>query len=476
MGSSEKRGREAENRFAVSETQLSNVQINPRRRLAVTRYLGPLLRNPMAMWMSLAAIFGWILPRLPVKRQSAYQLGDPKEHSYRSGKVPSKFGGHKKKRLTIFSMGMELSVAVGMNLFKRHIKTWSSEINAARKDSARKGLMQGDVSKGSDPIAEPNKIMERESHLKQEIRKKGVWLLLKTTATQWLNDKCPQLGAALAYFTVFSLAPLVLILLAVFGLFFGNEHARDKILEQLQYLIDPSGIKVIQDIAASASKPQSGILASALGIVVGLFGASGVFGQLQDALNTIWGVKAKPGAGLWAFLRARFLSFAMVAGVCFLLLVSLTVETILKGLSAYLQNLLPGGHILALALFLVLDIGVVILLFAMIFRYLPDIKIGWRDVWIGASLTALLFVIGKFILGLYLGSGAAGSAYGAASSLITLLLWIYYSAQILLFGAEFTQVYATTYGSQVEPEAHAVRVQRLEVEVPRQTSIDNSHK
>ena len=164
-----------------------------------------------------------------------------------------------------------------------------------------------------------------------------------------------------------------------------------------------------------------------------------------------------------------------MAGVCFLLLVSLTVETILRGLSAYLQNLLPGGHILALALFLVLDVGVVILLFAMIFRYLPDIKIGWRDVWIGASLTALLFVIGKFILGLYLGSGAAGSAYGAASSLITLLLWIYYSAQILLFGAEFTQVYATTYGSQIEPEAHAVRVQRLEVEVSRQTSIDNRH-
>jgi membrane protein len=259
---------------------------------------------------------------------------------------------------------------------------------------------------------------------------------------------------------------LILILLAFFGLFFGSDHAGDKIVEQLRYLVDPSGIKVIQDIAASASKPQSGLLATTIGIIVGLFGASGVFGQLQEALNTIWGVKAKPGAGLWAFIRARFLSFAMVAGVCFLLLISLTVESVLRGLSNYLQNLLPGGHILALILFLILDLGVVIVLFAMIFRFLPDVKIAWRDVWIGASLTAVLFVIGKFLLGLYLGSGAAGSAYGAASSLITLLLWIYYSAQILLFGAEFTQVYTHAYGSLVEPEDHAVRVKRVEIEMP----------
>ena len=168
---------------------------------------------------------------------------------------------------------------------------------------------------------------------------------------------------------------------------------------------------------------------------------------------------------LWVFFRARFLSFAMVAGVCFLLLVSLTVESVLRGLSSYLQSFLPGGHIVAIILFLFLDVGVVIVLFAMIFRFLPDIKIGWRDVWVGASLTAFLFVIGKFLLGLYLGSGAAGSAYGAASSLITLLIWIYYSAQILLFGAEFTQVYTHTYGSKVEPVDHAVRIKRVEAEV-----------
>jgi membrane protein len=157
-----------------------------------------------------------------------------------------------------------------------------------------------------------------------------------------------------------------------------------------------------------------------------------------------------------------FLSFAMVGGVCFLLLVSLTVETVLRGLSDYLKSVMPGGEIVALVLFLVFDLVVVILLFAMIFRYLPDAKLAWRDVWIGATLTAVLFALGKFVLGLYLGSGAAGSAYGAASSLITLLLWIYYAAQILLFGAEFTQVYANIYGTRVEPQEHAVKVEIME--------------
>ena len=230
----------------------------------------------------------------------------------------------------------------------------------------------------------------------------------------------------------------------------------------MQYFIDPSGVKVIQDIAANASKPHSGIIATTIGIVLALFGASGVFGQLQDALNTIWGVRPKPGGGIMGFIRTRFLSFAMVGGVCFLLLVSLTVETLLRGLRQYLQNMMPGGDIVALTLFLLFDMAVAVLLFAMIFRYLPDAKIEWREVWVGATLTAVLFALGKFALGFYLGSGAAGSAYGAASSLITLLLWIYYAAQILLFGAEFTQVYANTYGARVVPMEHVVKVEVTE--------------
>src|ERR1700758_2457409 len=287
--------------------------------------------------------------------------------------------------------------------------------------------------------------------------------LLKTTFRHWLEDKAPQLGAALAYYTVFSLAPMVLLLFAVFGLIYGNsEVARREILQQLYSFLDRSSAKAVEDIAASAGKPTASAVATVVGITVALFGASGVFGQLQDALNTIWGVKPKPGGGLMGFIRTRFLSFAMVGGVCFLLLVSLTVETILRGFSDYLKNAMPGGHILALALFLVFDLAVIILLFAMIFRYLPDAKIAWRDVWVGATLTAILFALGKFALGLYLGSGAAGSAYGAASSLITLLLWIYYAAQILLFGAEFTQVYANTYGTSVEPMDHAMKVEITE--------------
>ncbi|MBV8483853.1 MAG: YihY/virulence factor BrkB family protein [Verrucomicrobia bacterium] len=289
--------------------------------------------------------------------------------------------------------------------------------------------------------------------------------LFPRTASQWSRDKCPQLGAALAYYTVFSLAPLVLLLLGVFGLIYGSQQAREKILEQLRYLMDPNAIKVVADIANNAAQPKPGIIATAIGILIALFGASGIFGQLQDALNTIWSVKPKPGQGIWGFIRTRFLSFGMVAGVAFLLLVSLTLEGVLKALHNYLQTIVPGGHYIGLAVFYLFDLAIIVLLFAMIFRYLPDAKIAWKDVWAGAALTAILFVVGKFLLGLYLGSGAAGSAYGAASSLVTLLLWIFYSAQILLFGAEFTKVYADFYGSHVLPDRHAVRVEKKETEV-----------
>jgi membrane protein len=232
----------------------------------------------------------------------------------------------------------------------------------------------------------------------------------------------------------------------------------------MSYFLDPSALQVVQDIAQKASQPGKSTVATIIGIALAIFGASGVFGQLQDALNTIWGVKAKPSQGIWGFLRSRFLSFGMVAGICFLLLVSLAIEALLKGFSHYVQSILPGGMVVALAVYLVFDFAVVVLLFAMIFKFLPDVKIQWRDVWIGAAMTAILFGIGKWLLGFYLGSGAAGSAYGAASSLITLLLWVYYSSQILLFGAEFTQVYAQRAGRKFEPSEYAVRVETKEVE------------
>jgi membrane protein len=284
--------------------------------------------------------------------------------------------------------------------------------------------------------------------------------LLKQTFSEWLEDKVPQLGAALAYYTVFSLAPLVLFLLAIVGFLFHNDPAGAwrKMTEQMSYFLDKSAIDVVQGIAQKASQPNKGFLATIIGILLALFGASGVFGQLQNALNTIWGVKAKPGAGIAGFIRSRFLSFAMVAGVCFLLLVSLVLESVLKSFSHYVQAMFPGGIVIALLIYSIFDLAVVVLLFASIFKFLPDVKIQWRDVWIGAVMTAIFFAIGKWALGLYLGSGAAASAYGAASSLITLLLWIYYSSQILLFGAEFTQVYAARAGRAFVPDKYAVRV------------------
>jgi membrane protein len=293
--------------------------------------------------------------------------------------------------------------------------------------------------------------------------------LLKRTAVEWVEDKAPQLGAALAYYTVFSLAPLILVLLAIVGVLFRNDPAGawSKVTEQMGYFLDRSAVQVIQDIAQKASEPAKSVVATIIGFALAIFVASGVFGQLQDALNTIWGLKAEPGAGIWGFLRARFLSFAMVGGICFLLLVSLVVESVLKGLSQYLQGSVPGGATAALCIYLIFDLVVVLLLFAMIFNYLPDAKIHWRDVWVGAALTAFLFLAGKWALGLYLGSGAAGSAYGAASLLITLLLWIYYSSQIFLFGAEFTQVYVDEFGSPVVPNEYAVRIEQKEIEHPR---------
>src|SRR5438309_7285310 len=290
--------------------------------------------------------------------------------------------------------------------------------------------------------------------------------LLKQTFQEWLQDKAPQLGAALAYYTVFSLAPLILVLLAIVGVIFRDDAAGawNKITQQMSYFLDPNAVQVVQNIAKKASQPGKSTVATIIGIALALFGASGVFGQLQDALNTIWGVKARPAQGIWGFLRARFLSFAMVGGICFLLLVSLAIEALLKGFSHYVQSVLPGGIVIAVTVYLIFDFAVVVLLFAMIFKFLPDVQIQWRDVWIGAVITAVLFGIGKWLLGFYLGSGAAGSAYGAASSLITLLLWVYYSSQILLFGAEFTQVYAQQAGRELEPSEYAVRVETREVE------------
>ncbi|MDX1991087.1 MAG: YihY/virulence factor BrkB family protein [bacterium] len=290
--------------------------------------------------------------------------------------------------------------------------------------------------------------------------------LLKETFKEWSEDKATRLAAALAYYTVFSIAPFLIVVIAVVGLVFGQEAVRGEIVGQLQGLIGQEGAQMIESLIQSAYKPGAGIIATVVGLVTLLLGAAGVFGQLQDALNTVWDVEKKPSGGILGVIKTRFLSFSMVLGVAFLLLVSLVVSAGLAAVDQVFRGILPIAEFLMQLVNFVVSFGITTLLFAMIYKVLPDVEIAWRDVLIGAAATALLFNLGKFALGLYLGNSAVGSTYGAAGSLVIILLWIYYSAQILLLGAEFTQVYARRYGSHLRPEADAV-AERTDVQTAR---------
>lgn len=265
--------------------------------------------------------------------------------------------------------------------------------------------------------------------------------MVQQTFTEWLEDKAPQLGAALAFYSILSLAPLLIIVLAIAGAFFGDDAARGEIVQQIQGMVGKEGAEAIQEILKNANKPMTGTLATVLGAITLLFGASGVFGQLQDSLNTIWDVKPK-ATGIAGVIQARFFSFAMVLGTGFLLLVSLVLSAALSALGNYMSGLLPGADALWGVANFVISLGLITVLFALIFKLVPDADVEWNDVWIGAFITALLFAAGKSLLGMYLGSQGIGSAYGAAGSLVVLVVWVYYSAQILFFGAEFTQVYS----------------------------------
>jgi membrane protein len=282
--------------------------------------------------------------------------------------------------------------------------------------------------------------------------------LLVQTASDWSEDKVPRLGAALAFYTALSMAPLLVISLRVAALFFGDEAAAGEVERQGQAYVGKQGAEALQAMIENAHQEDSGTIAAVLGVVTLLFGASGVFGQLQDSLNTIWEVQPKPGRGVWGFLRDRFLSFAMVMGCAFLLLVSLVVSTALSAATKFTAGFGEEFQWVGMLINFVVSFAVVTGIFALTFKMVPDVKIDWRDVWIGAVITALLFVIGKFALGLYLGRSSMASSYGVAGSLIVLLVWVYYTAQIVFFGAEFTQVYANRYGRRIEPSANAVPV------------------
>lgn len=269
----------------------------------------------------------------------------------------------------------------------------------------------------------------------------------KETFREFGQDDAPRLGAALAYYTMFSIGPLLLIAISMAGIFFGEKAAQGRIGEELGKVLGPQMADALQTMIAAASKPGSGAIATIIGIVTLLFGASGVFGQLKAALNKIWNVEEPEAKGILGFVRRRFLSMAMVLGIGFLLLVMLAFDTMIAAFGRMFADRVPGSEAMLQMLQIAISFGLATVLFAAIFKVLPDIEIEWHDVWTGALLTSLLFVIGKFGLGLYLGKAAVGSAYGAAGSLVVLLVWVYWSAQILFLGAEFTQVWSRTHGS-----------------------------
>lgn len=277
-----------------------------------------------------------------------------------------------------------------------------------------------------------------------------LFTMLKLTFARWGDDRVPKLAAALAYYTSFSLAPILLIAIAVAGLVFGAEAARGAISRELSGLVGPRIGEGIEILLKGDWQPRIGTLATILGGIALLFGASGVFGELQDSLNIIWKVKRKTGRGIWRTIRDRFFSFVMVLGLGFLLLASLVLSAALAALGQPLAGWAGQGlfiQMLSQALFLL----VITALFGAAFKLLPEARTRWRDVAVGALLTAALFTLGKFLIGLYLGKTALGSTYGAAGSFVLMLLWINYSSQIFFFGAEFTKVWSDTHGAPPQP-------------------------
>jgi membrane protein len=289
-----------------------------------------------------------------------------------------------------------------------------------------------------------------------------LWQLVKDAVSAWLDDFAPSMGAALAYYTVFSIAPLLLLLIAVAGFFFGADAARGQIVGELSGLMGKEGAAAIEGLLKSVSRPADNLIATAISVVTLVIGATTVFAELQSDLDRIWKTPtAKKASGIWGLLRTRFLSFGMIMGVGFLLVVSLALSAGLAALGTWWSPLFGGWAILLQIINFVVSFAVITAVFAMVYKVMPSAQIRWHDVWIGALVTAFLFTVGKYLIGLYIGKAGVSSAFGAAGSLIVVLVWVYYSTQIFLLGAEFTQVYAKFAGS------HAGIVQRSAAEIPR---------
>jgi membrane protein len=287
---------------------------------------------------------------------------------------------------------------------------------------------------------------------------RNAWALIKQTFTEWSNDKAPRLGAALSYYTIFALAPLLLVVIAVAGLVFGREAAQGQLLAQISGIVGTDAGQAIQSMIAKAGARGGGVLATLVGIVTLGVGATGVVIELQDALNTVWKVVAKPGRGIKGLIRDRLLSVAVVIGFGFLLIVSLVASAGLAAAGNIVHGWVPGWVVVGYLLNYGLSIGVIGVMLAMMFKFLPDVKMAWRDVWVGAAATSVLFHLGKYLIGLYVGRASVASSFGAAGSLAILLVWIYYTSQLILLGAEFTRVFANRFGSHVVPSQNAMAV------------------
>ncbi|MGR4871686.1 YihY/virulence factor BrkB family protein [Variovorax sp. LARHSF232] len=271
--------------------------------------------------------------------------------------------------------------------------------------------------------------------------------LCKKAVTSWQDDYAPSMGAALAYYTVFSIAPLLLIVISVAGLVFGEAAARGAIFGQLSGLMGAEGAMAVQGLLNSVNKPAEGIVATVTGLLLLILGATTVFRELQDALDRIWRAPARPTGGVWQMVRTRLLSFGLIMGIGFLLMVSLVASAVFAALGKWWAPVFGGWTVVAQVVNFTFGFAVTVVGFAMIYKLMPRARVQWRDVWVGAAVTALLFSIGKHLIGLYIGKSSVASGFGAAGSLVVVLVWVYYSAQIFLLGAEFTWVYAHEFGS-----------------------------
>jgi membrane protein len=300
---------------------------------------------------------------------------------------------------------------------------------------------------------------------------KGIWEVLKNSSKGFSEHKIMKLSAALAYYTVFSIGPLLIVIVFLCSFFFGREAIEGTIYGQIESFVGHDAAIQLQEIIKNAAIEGKDKLAAIIGIATLVIGATTMFGEMQDSINTIWGLKIKPKKSAWLILiKNRLLSFGVIGSLGFLLLVSLAVSGIIEAISSRLKNHFPGLAVVVLYIInLVISFGVISVLFAVIFRVLPDAKIKWKDVMAGAIATAVLFMIGKFAISFYISKSSVGSTYGAAGSLVVLLVWIYYSSVILYFGAEFTKAYAIKYGSDIRPNEYAVVAETIKIEKGKQS-------